>query len=69
MLNKNISKNHALSLGNQGEHDIYCAKKNPPWDSGEKNEDDADSLAGRHDCRLRHAKEASKLVRGMYLTM
>jgi hypothetical protein len=43
--------------------------------SGEKNEDNAacyyiaDGLAGRYDSRLRHSKEAAKLVREMYLTM
>ncbi len=43
--------------------------------SGERNEDNAashyiaDGLAGRHDSRLRHSKEAAKLVRGMYVTV
>jgi len=43
--------------------------------SGEKNEDNAacsyitDGLAGRYDSRLRHSKEAAKLVRRMYLSM
>ena len=29
----------------------------------------ADGLAGRYDSRLRHSKEAAKLIRGMYVTM
>jgi hypothetical protein len=43
--------------------------------SGERNEDNAanqyiaDGLAGRYDSRLRHSKEAAKLIRGMYVTM
>ena len=43
--------------------------------SGERNEDNAasryiaDGLAGRYDSRLRHSKEAAKLVRRMYLSM
>ena len=43
--------------------------------SGERNEDNAanhyiaDGLAGRYDSRLRHPKEAAKLLRGMYLAM
>lgn len=42
---------------------------------GERNEDKAashyraDGLAGRYDGRLRHSKEAAKLVRGMYVTV
>ena len=39
--------------------------------SGERNEDNqsADGLAGRHDSRLRHAKQAAKLLRGLYLSL
>jgi hypothetical protein len=43
--------------------------------SGERNEDNAasryiaDGLAGRYGSRLRHSKEAAKLVRRMYLSM
>ncbi|MDH3558597.1 MAG: hypothetical protein OES18_22355 [Deltaproteobacteria bacterium] len=29
---KNISKNHALSVGSQGDSEIYGAKKNPTWE-------------------------------------
>jgi hypothetical protein len=29
---KNISKNHALPVGNQGDSEIYGAKKNPAWE-------------------------------------
>ncbi len=43
--------------------------------SGERNEDNTachcstDGLAGRHDSRLRHPKQAAKLLRGMYLSL
>ena len=72
---RNISKNHALPVGSQGDSEIYGARKNPLGSSGEKNEDNAacsysaDGLAGRYDSRLRHSKEAAKLVRRMYLSM
>jgi hypothetical protein len=29
---KNISKNHVLSVGSQGDSEIYGAKKNPTWE-------------------------------------
>jgi hypothetical protein len=29
---KNISKNHALSVGSQGDSEIHGAKKNPTWE-------------------------------------
>jgi hypothetical protein len=37
---RNISKNHALPVGSQGDSEIYGARKNPLGSSGEKNEDD-----------------------------
>ena len=72
---RNISKNHALPVGSQGDSEIYGAKKNLLGSSGERNEDNAacryiaDGLAGRYDSRLCHSKEAAKLLRGMYLSM
>jgi hypothetical protein len=33
---KNISKNHALPVGSQGESEIYGAKKNTTWEFGRK---------------------------------
>jgi hypothetical protein len=29
---RNISKNHALPVGSQGDSEIYGAKKNPTWE-------------------------------------
>jgi hypothetical protein len=29
---KNMSKNHALPVGSQGDREIYGPKKNPTWE-------------------------------------
>lgn len=69
---RNISKNHALPVGIQGEMRFMVRRKTLFGSSGDRDEDNTachygtDGPAGRYDSRLRHPKQAAKLVRGMY---